>query len=106
MAAEIEVLFEWQGSKKAISCSTATLCDSIALHLQQLYGHSSVKVYFSSRYNKEDIDLASNRNSYLLQRFSTKWKTFIDAEEADMCDGDRVTVVHTPQGNSTEIQVK
>lgn len=74
---EIEVLLEYKGSRRTITCPVASLRDRIlvVLGLPDTFGKPE--------------------SNYILQRFSSKWQTFVDVTkiEDEVLDGDRLTVI-------------
>ena len=85
----MEVWFEYKGSKRTIKCTAATeLRDRICGELDSL-GVANSSVGFAH-------ETGTLRRAFILQRFSSKWNTFIDVDKAKVSNGDRLTVVPTP----------
>ena len=86
----MEVLFEYKGSKRTIKYTAATeLRDRICGELDSL-GVANSSVGFAH-------ETGTLRRAFILQRFSSKWNTFIDVDKAEeVSNGDRLTVVPTP----------
>ena len=86
----MEILFEFKGSRRTIKCTARTeLRDRICGELDAL-GVADSSVGFAH-------ESGSSSRAYILQRFSSKWNTFVDVDKAeDILNGDRLTVVPTP----------
>lgn len=95
----MEVLFEFKGSKHTIKCTTAELRVRVHIELDAL-GHSDASVCFAHQ-------IPFSSNTFILQRFSPKWDTFVDVEKAeDVSDSDRVTVILSPANTAQKVGMK
>ena len=96
----IEILFEWKGSRRTIKCAVEELCDRIS-QLLVSFGHLNALV-LSSNVDSELKDSA--KEVFLLQKYCSKWKTFVDVDfEGEISDGDRITVVANPALESPKV---
>ena len=75
---QMEVLFEYKGSKRTIKCTSSELCDRVCGELNT-HGVSDATVGFAGTSTKK----------FILQCFSQKWNDFIDVDKlADITNGD------------------
>ena len=94
------MLFEVDGSRKILSVSNGTLVYEIEKEIEQL-GKNGVLAYFSCVRGEQP----SHKNVFILQRWNSKWKVFVDVTDVDqVVDGDRLTitsqVVESPGSSS------
>ena len=86
----MEVLLEYKGSKRVIKCANTELCDYVQSELHAL-GNPNARVYLAGH------QLAPSSNDLILQRFATKWNSFVDVKNVeDVSSGDRLTVIPNP----------
>lgn len=100
MAADqpLEFLFEFENSRRRIVTSRSRLREALEKELTR-FGLNSGSIRYSG-------DCGSS-NSYLLQRWSTTWNSFIDVEEEEeLEDKDRVTVVPVLGSTNSETSTK
>ena len=98
----MEVLFELHESRKTLTITKDNVIFTVEEELGKL-GVDGVLAYFSCprgerRHGGKDV--------YILQRWTEKWKTFVDVPDVDQIqDGDRLTVVQEvdllPHAHST-----
>ena len=83
-------MFEYKGSKRTIKCTAAVeLRDRICGELDAL-GVTDSSVGFAH-------ESGTSSRAFILQRFLSKWNTFVDVDKAeDILNGDRLTVVPSP----------
>jgi hypothetical protein len=95
----MEVLFEYKGSKRTIKCTAATeLRDRICGELNAL-GVTNSSVGFAS-------ESETSSRAFILQRFSSKWNTFVDVNNAeDIANGDRLTVTPSPVAATQKVKI-
>ena len=67
----MEVLLEYKGSKRVIKCANTELCDRVQSDLRAL-GNPNAHVYLAGH------QLAPSSNDFILQRFETKWNSFVN----------------------------
>ena len=66
------MLLEYKGSRRTITCSTSTLRECVL----------------------ETLGIPGTFSDYILQRYSSRWETFIDIDQVDeIYDGDRITII-------------
>ena len=98
----MEVLFELHESRKTLTITKDNVIFTVEEELGKL-GVDRVLAYFSCprgerRHGGKDV--------YILQRWTEKWKTFVDVPDVDQIqDGDRLTVIQEvdllPHAHST-----
>ena len=98
----MEVLFELHESRKILTITKDNVIFTVEEELGKL-GVDGVLAYFfcpqgERRHGGKDV--------YILQRWTEKWKTFVDVPDVDQIqDGDRLTVVQEvdllPHAHST-----
>ena len=94
----MEVLFEYKGSKRTIKCSTRELRDRVCGELDAL-GVTDSSVGFAH-------ESGTSNRAFIIQRFSSKWNTFVDVDKAeDVLNGDRVTVVPSPAAATQKVMI-
>lgn len=95
----MEILFEYKGSKRTIKCIAATeLRDRICGELNAL-GVTDSSVGFA-------YESGTSRRAFILQRFSSKWNTFVDVHNAeDVANGDRLTVTPSPVAATQKVKI-
>ena len=95
----MEILFEYEGSKRTIKCTAATeLHDRICGELDAL-GVTDSSVGFAH-------ESGTSNKAFILQRFSSKWSTFVDVDKAeDISNGDRLTVVPSPVAATQKVKM-
>ena len=83
----MEVLLEYEGSRRQLRVNENTfLINSVNEELRKIGARRTVEL--------AGLD-GSGR--YLLQRWSSKWRAFVDVTElGEVVDGDRLTVVYKP----------
>lgn len=91
----MEVLFEYRGSRRQLTASNGEkLIECITTELRRI-GRSRAQVYTAN------VDLGtvdSNREVYLLQKWSPQWECYLDVNQAsDVSDGDKLAVVMKPK---------
>ena len=87
--AEVEVLFEHDQSKRIVKCSSELLARMISRAL----GLSEDAVGYA-----DHSDSDSSANSLLLQRYCSKWDTFVDVNNMrEVINGDRIRVIPIPK---------
>lgn len=85
---EIEILFEFKSSKRALKVTKENLVIETEKFLGQTLGEDAKLVL------GDDHELArsSSKFLYILQKFSKKWDKFVDVTDVeDVEDGDRFT---------------
>ncbi len=70
---EIEVLFEYKGSRKSLSITRGNVCSRVQL-LLRAFGESGAVVSVSS----SSCGASLFESMFLLQKWSTKWSDFVD----------------------------
>ena len=91
---ELEILFEYQGSRKPLCRLKREHVIEVLKEELARFGDAAAVVQLSG---EADCKSANTGNSYLLQKLSTTWGTYIDVEEIDeLEDRDKVTVVPMP----------
>ncbi|KAL5515643.1 hypothetical protein EMCRGX_G000838 [Ephydatia muelleri] len=87
---EIEVLFEYKGFRKACKATLSTLCLCIQQQLRSV-GEPEATVSIAGSEGDEQAC------TFLLQRWSHKWKAFVNVGSVlEILDDDKVTVTHKP----------
>ena len=82
------MLFEYSGSRIALTTPLATICEALETHLLKFGVVASVKL--GSEVGAEDKVM-------LVQRYDEKWQTYLNVDDPDqICDGDRLMVVAKP----------
>ena len=83
----VEVLFEYKGSRKELILPVSTLCDRVEQELEGL-GVSGATVTVSPGSAQTEDD---NARTFFLQRWSSKWGTFVNVESVcEIGGGDRL----------------
>ena len=76
---EIEVLFEYEGSKTMLTCKRSEIKKNIYAKLESL-GHN--------------LKTPSTSDNFILQKYSKKWDTFVDVDAVDsVITGDRLSII-------------
>ena len=87
---EIEVLFEYKGYRKACKATLSTLCLCIQQQLRSVGEPEATVSIAESDGNEQGC-------TFLLQRWSHKWKAFANVGSVlEILDDDKVTVTHKP----------
>ena len=96
---ELELLFEFRGSRRRIIGNHSNICQLIELELKR-FGQTTARVQYSGD--------CGGCNSFLLQKWSTAWNSFIDVESAhELEDRDRITVVLcSPSAESSQSKAR
>ena len=95
--AKIELLFEYCESRRCLRVRRENVCESIEQELSR-FGKQGIRVQLLAH--------SGSSSSYLLQRWSTTWNTYIDVEDAaDLEDKDRVTVVQMSSVRSPKVYI-
>ena len=85
-----EILFEYKFSESTIKCTKNDVRNRITMRLASLGVPNAILQLTSS---SSGID----GNNFILQRYSSKWDTFVDVDQLEaLCDGDRLSVVPVP----------
>ena len=85
---EMEVLFEVDGSRKILSMSNGILVYEIEKEIEQL-GKNGILAYFLCVRDEQP----PHKNVFILQRWSRKWKGFVDVTDVDqVVNGDQLTI--------------
>ena len=91
----VHVLFEYQGSKRALTLSPNLVCEAVTTELAR-FGKDGIVVKLSNA-PSSSRDSTTGRVVYLLQKWSTTWEAYIDVERVDdIKDKDRLTAVRMP----------
>ena len=86
---ELEILLEVGDSRKVLSATRGELVYVLESELGIL-GIDGVLAYFSCARGQT----AGSKKVFILQRWSEKWKSFVDVTDIDQVfDGDRLTIV-------------
>lgn len=97
-----EVLFEYKGSRRAIRFNRDTICSDVEKELNVRYGLKDVRVSLCSPH--EPTSSTSVDEIYILQRWSTKWDTFVDVNCTEELDANsKISVVHKPVKSPTKV---
>ena len=90
---DIEILFEFKGSKSNLICPPNGIVEAIQLKIAA-FGYKDKKISLDDDVNQD----------FILQRYSSKWETFIDVTTcSNFCNGDRVTVIPNPAIESPKV---
>ena len=93
---ELEILFEYQGSRKPLSRLKREHVIEVLKEELARFGDAAAVVQLSGEGGCKSANTGSS-SVYLLQKWSTTWGTYIDVEEIDdLEDRDKVTVVPMP----------
>ena len=85
----MEILLEVEGSRKVLTATRDELVYVLENELGIL-GIDGVLAYFSCPRGQT----AGSKQVFILQRWSDKWKSFVDVTDVDQVfDGDRLTIV-------------
>ena len=92
---EVNVLFEYKGSKRVITCKTSELIGRICSELLT-HGVSNASIGCAGTSTK----------MFILQRFTPQWNSFVDVNKIDdILKGDRLTVVPNPATVSQAVRI-
>ena len=90
---ELEVLFEYSGSRIVVITELTLLVEAIESELSKL-GVEAVVCLSNTGIEGENV--------MLLQRFDNKWQAFLNVEELEeITNGDKITVTLKPSAYST-----
>ena len=93
MMSELEILFEYQGSRKPLCRLKRERVIEVLKQELARFGDAAAVVQLSG----EESDDTGNSSVYLLQKWSNTWGAYIDVEGIDdLEDRDKVTVVPMP----------
>ena len=96
----VEVLFEYKGSRRELLHPVSTLCDRIEQELEGL-GVAGATVTLCAGSSQTDDD---DSPRFFLQRWSSKWQTFVNVESiCDIHGDDRLTVVRKPISSPVKV---
>ena len=96
----VELLFEYKGSREELILPVSTLCDRVEQELEGLgvFG-GTVTVTPGSAQTEDD-----NVRTFFLQRWSSKWGTFVNVESIyEIGGGDGLTVVRKPVSSPVKV---
>lgn len=84
----VQVLFEFNGSRREISLQPSTVCSVIERELRSM-GHTRAIVGL--------INDAKEEGHFYVQRWSTRWQSFVNVESVgEICESDKLTAVPNP----------
>ena len=87
----IEILFEYEGSKRALAVTPSNLVHIIENELKDGFGIDNATVSCSR----------DKTSDFLIQKWCLKWNTFIDlANIGEIKDEDRITIINNPISSS------
>ena len=94
----LEVLFEYRGSKRELIVESAHLCEDVESELEVTHGISRPTVALSAAAftssSKDSCTTLTERSYFLLQKWCSKWKEYVDVEHTkDVKERDKLTVV-------------
>lgn len=93
----VEVLFEYKGSRKVLYLRPSQACECVQEELRCM-GLTNAVVTLSV--------LPETTDCYFLQKWHSKWKTFVDVDSTDqVVESDRLSVVHNPVFECNEVMV-
>ena len=97
-----EFLLEFQGSKRLFDVTNLfETCEMVQCQLKAL--RVKAKVVLASEMSPDSAAGPDGASTLLLQRWSSKWEAFVDANSSvDLSNGDRLTVVPRPRFQSPE----
>jgi len=93
----VEVLFEYKDSRKVLYLHPSQACECVQEELRCM-GLTNAVVTLSV--------LPETTDCYFLQKWDSKWKTFVDVDSTDQVgESDRLSVVHNPALECNEVTV-
>lgn len=102
--ATLEVLFEYKESRKPLSVQRSSIIGVVERELATCVGDACL---IPPGKNLCDVPSSSKKVMFHLQRYSQKWKTYIDVtSEEDVQDGDKLTAVPVFATAPSEVRTK
>lgn len=96
----IEVLLEFKGNRTIICCEHSRIPEKVEQQISQVLGEESPDVFVLGSSGRR----STTTPYYLLQRWVTKWKSYINVDSLEQIKSeDRITVVLANKAESVEV---